>query len=60
MPRGQWRALEAYNRVLSAIARHRIGTTYFGAAIECDLLDFIQRRIFHFGVWEISYQCSHN
>jgi FkbM family methyltransferase len=29
-----------------------VGRTYFGAAIECELRDYIPKRIFFFGVWE--------
>ena len=33
--------------------RHcREAQTYFGATIECDLSDLLQRCIYHFGVWE--------
>ena len=28
------------------------GRTYFGAVIDCDLFDFIPKRIYFFGVWE--------
>jgi hypothetical protein len=50
----KWRlfALRAYDRTLRMLRSEYDATTYFGARIHCNLKDFIQFHIFHFGVWE--------
>ena len=44
--------LRAYSRALWMQQHCREAQTYFGATIECDLSDLLQRCIYHFGVWE--------
>lgn len=44
--------LRGYSRALWMQRHCREAQTYFGATIECDLSDLIQRCIYHFGVWE--------
>jgi FkbM family methyltransferase len=44
--------LRGYSRALWMQRHCRKAQTYFGATIECDLSDLIQRCIYHFGVWE--------
>jgi FkbM family methyltransferase len=50
----KWRlfALRAYDNMLKMRRREYLATTYFGARIYCDLRDFVQFYIFHFGIWE--------
>jgi FkbM family methyltransferase len=45
-------ALRAYDRILRTLRSEYLATTYFGARVYCDLRDYIQFYIFHFGVWE--------
>jgi FkbM family methyltransferase len=44
--------LRGYSRALWMQRHCREAQTYFGATIECDLSDLLQRCIYHFGVWE--------
>jgi FkbM family methyltransferase len=44
--------LRVYNRILRSINKTWRVRTDFDAMIDCDLRDFIQSTIFHFGVWE--------
>lgn len=44
--------LRVYNRLLRLFSQNWRTKTNFGAAIDCDLRDFIQSTIFHFGDWE--------
>jgi FkbM family methyltransferase len=50
----KWRlfALRAYDKMLRMLRSEHLATTYFGAHIYCDLNDYVQFYIFHFGVWE--------
>jgi FkbM family methyltransferase len=45
-------ALRAYDKLLRMLRSEHLATTYFGARIYCDLSDYIQFYIFHFGIWE--------
>src|SRR5262249_40868032 len=49
-----WRlfSLRAYDKMLRMLRSEYLATTYFGARIYCNLKDFMQFYIFHFGVWE--------
>jgi FkbM family methyltransferase len=52
----KWRmfALRAYDKLLRTVRSDSeyLATTYFGARIYCNLKDYIQFFIFHFGFWE--------
>jgi FkbM family methyltransferase len=50
----------AYDKTLRLFRQEYIGQTYFGSLVNCDLSDWIQSHIFHFGLWEpeISYLVS--
>jgi FkbM family methyltransferase len=50
----------AYDKAIRLFRQEHIGKTYFGALMHCNLSDWIQLHIFHFGVWEpeISYIVS--
>lgn len=52
LPFGQAIFMRAYNRALRELGPVRLARTYFGATMECDLLDQISNYIYHFGVWE--------
>lgn len=41
-----------YNKTLKVLGSEYTGKTYFGARLYCNLNDYIQFFIFHFGVWE--------
>jgi FkbM family methyltransferase len=42
----------AYDKALRLFRQEYIGKTYFGALMNCNLSDWIQSHIFHFGIWE--------
>jgi FkbM family methyltransferase len=44
--------MRVYMRVISRVAPHKIGKTFFGCKMYCDTRDFIQRRIFYFHIYE--------
>jgi FkbM family methyltransferase len=50
----------AYHKAIRLFRQEYIGRTYFGALMHCNLSDWIQLHVFHFGVWEpeISYLIS--
>lgn len=50
-PNRNWH-FQRWADLLSSRWSTRFGKTYFGAIINCDLSDFIDRRIFFFGIWE--------
>ena len=52
VPIGNAIPLRAYNRLLRAINPHRVARANFGARLNCDLREFIQSTIYHFGEWE--------
>jgi len=45
-------AVRVHMRIQRYISRLREGKTFFGAIIQCDLRDFIQRRIYFFRIYE--------
>ncbi|MBX9932020.1 MAG: FkbM family methyltransferase [Methylobacterium sp.] len=45
-------AARIYMRLSGKLRPKRIGRTYFGAEVDCDIQDFIQRRIYYFGIFE--------
>jgi len=58
MPLARQFSWRAYNYVLMRTGVKRyLACTYFGAMIDCDLNDLIQRMIFYFGVWEPEITC---
>ena len=53
LPVGRRFSWRAYNYILLRAGPERyLGRTFFGAVIECNLKDLIQRSIFYFGIWE--------
>lgn len=44
--------MRVYMRVRGWFVHPAIGETFFGARLHCDTRDYIQRRIYHFGVFE--------
>lgn len=44
--------VRVYMRIQGHISRVREGKTFFGAMVQCDLRDFIQRRIYFFRIYE--------
>jgi|SRR5579872_2412812 len=53
LPFGKEVAWRGYNYFLKRVWRGPFtGRTFFGAVMECDLWDGLQRTIFNFGVWE--------
>lgn len=44
--------LRAYNRFLRMKGMEHCGVTYFGARMNCNMGDLIQRTILQFGIWE--------
>jgi hypothetical protein len=52
MPLGQTFAWRAYNYVLWRMPGTFRGRAFFGAELNCDIHDLIQRMIFYFGIWE--------
>jgi FkbM family methyltransferase len=52
LPLGRKFAWRAYNYVLWRMPGTFNGRTFFGAEMDCDIHDQIQRMIFYFGVWE--------
>ena len=45
-------SMRVWMRVGGLMQRHRIGETFFGAQMHCDIRDFIQRRIYFFHIYE--------
>ncbi len=41
-----------YNAALKRLYRRRLAKTFYGASMQCDLKDYVQRMIFNFGFWE--------
>ncbi len=41
-----------YMRISGLIRPQRMGWTFFGARMACDIRDFIQRRVYYFGIYE--------
>ena len=42
----------AYMRACSKFRPHRVGVTYFNCNVNCDIRDFIQRRVYFFNIYE--------
>lgn len=43
-----------WQKLVSVLGPHLTGRTYYGASLNCDIHDFIMKRIFFFNIWEPS------